>query len=423
MVPLEELVAAEWNANRVPAKTLEKIRRSIEEFGFVENLVARRLGDDRIELEVLSGNHRLELLREMGVREAPVVVVDVDDARARVLAQVLNRTRGVDDPDAYARLIDDVLRELSAEQVLEFLPETEGSLDRILKRVRGPLGEDEVPERPARPRSREGEVYELGPHRLVCGDARSLEVVQLACGGQAPACVLTDPPYGVNLQAKTEALTGVPAQRILNDDLTGDRLAALLEQAFRNAFEVAIAGAPIYVWFGHGQELEFRMAFQDAGWRYAQTMVWVKTRAVLSRQDYNWRHEPVLYGWKPGAAHRWFGDHAEENVVDDTDLRALSKQELVRLCERLLMRENDDVVTAQNPTTAELHPTQKPVWVLAHWLLNSTRRDDVVLDPFAGSGSTMVAAERAGRRAAMVELDPRYCDVIRERWERRAEHA
>jgi hypothetical protein len=267
-VPLERLHRAEWNANVVPPETLAKVRRSIEEFGVVENLVARPHPERAGDLEVLSGNHRLELYREMGLPDAPVVEVEADDARARLLAQTLNRTRGADDPEAYARLLADVLAELPMEDVLGFLPETEQSIAQLLEGIAEPLPADidEAPPVPAEPESTPGEVYELGPHRLACGDASDPDVLAILMEGERAGC----------------------------------------------------------------------------------------------------------------------------------------------LC---------SVFAVSRPRRSEDHPTMKPVELVRQMLVNSLPPTGAVLDPFAGSGSTLIAAHSLGRRARLVEIDPGYCDVIRARWE------
>src|SRR5438105_636604 len=197
--PLARLVEASWNANRVKPALLARIRRSLERFGVVENLVARPHPAGEGLLEVLSGNHRLRLLRELGHATAPVVVVDLDDAQARLLAQTLNRTRGQDDPQAYARLLDEVLREFSAREVAEFLPESEATIDRVLRELAGETAVEPAHARPEQPRSKRGELYQLGPHRLLCGDATSASDVQLLLAGERAALLATDPPYGIGV--------------------------------------------------------------------------------------------------------------------------------------------------------------------------------------------------------------------------------
>jgi DNA modification methylase len=244
-------------------------------------------------------------------------------------------------------------------------------------------------------------------------------VLEELLAGQKVECVVTDPPYGVDYKGTANPSTVRAPKDIAGDGLASLVLEELLVGALALACDRAIAGAPIYVWFSHSQEPTFRAAFSTAGWRYAQTLIWAKNHMVLGRADYQWRHEPVLYGWKPGATHRWFGDHSETTLLDDdVDIRDLSKSQLIRLVGQMRTRENGDVLTAAKPSASELHPTQKPVWLLEHFMWNSTERDNVVLDPFAGSGSTLIAAEQTRRKAAIVEIDPAYCDVIRDRFDR-----
>jgi DNA modification methylase len=426
-IDVARLLPAEWNANRVPAKTLAKIQRSIERFGFVENLVARPHPSTAGAYEVLSGNHRLKLATGMGFAELPVIVVALDDAEARLLAQTLNRTRGADDPKAYAELLEVVLSGRGRGDALEVLPETDSSLDRALAALkpRDLSDVDDAPEPPAKPKSKRGTVYELGPHRLMCGDATSADDVAKLLGGDQVQLVLTDPPYGVDYADKVAhlhragAAGGRKAARpIANDELTGTALEKFLTLAFVNAAAHAIAGAPIYVWHADGQATAFRAAMVNAGWAHKQNLVWVKERFVLGRQDYQWRHEPVLYGWKPGAAHRWYGDRREDTVIDeDAPLQNLSKAELIKTIRALQTRENTSVLRGPGPSSAAEHPTMKPVWALEHLIHNSTIRGDHVLDLFAGAGSTLMAAAQTGRRAFAMELDPGYCDVIRRRYE------
>jgi ParB-like chromosome segregation protein Spo0J len=195
-IPLDQLIEATWNANRVSPTLLAKLRRSLEEFGVVENLVARPHPEEAGMLEVLSGNHRLRILRELGHPSAPVVVVQLDDARARLLAQALNRTRGKDDPQAYARLLEEVLAELDVNYVTAFLPETEATIDAVLREFGGADTRGELVPALANgePRSQLGEIYELGPHRLACGDATDGALVAELFAGEQPALLATDPP-------------------------------------------------------------------------------------------------------------------------------------------------------------------------------------------------------------------------------------
>ena len=388
-IPIDQLHNAPWNANRVPEDVLAKVRRSITEFGVVENLVARARPDGGY--EVISGNHRLGIYREIGVTKAPVHVVDVDDAHARILAQTLNRTRGQDDAEAYAQLLTDVLADMDMAEVLAYLPESEKSLTQALDAVKpeDDATVDEVPPLPDDPESKPGEVYELGPHRLVCGDSTDAGTLHILMQGEKAACMWTDPPYGVEYVGKTkDALT------IENDG--GEGLPALLASSFAAVDSVLDEGAAVYIAHPPGARAhDFSTAFLNAGWRIHQGLVWSKQSMVLGHSDYHYSHEPILYGYTAGGGRRgrggsgWYGDNKQVSVLD-----------------------------IARPQRNEEHPTMKPPALIELCLRNSTKRGDLVLDPFGGSGSTLIAADRVGRVARLVELDPRYCDVIRKRWEK-----
>ncbi len=393
-VPVSELHPAPWNANRVPEETLAKVRRSLEDFGVVENLVARPRPDGGY--EVISGNHRLGLLTEMGVAKAPVHVVEVDDARARILAQTLNRTRGQDDAEAYAALLTDVLAEMDMAEVLAYLPESEKSLTQALDAVKPEADDsvDDVPPLPDEPESKPGEVYELGQHRLVCGDSTDADTIALVMDGGKADCVWSDPPYGLDYESSGRRMRAVRTglsndevgiKPIANDD--GD-VAALLRDSLGMALAHSRPGAAWYIASPPGDLFHtFGSVLQELGvWRH--TLIWVKDQFVMGRADYHYQHEPIFYGWVEGGAHTWVGD-----------------------------RKQSTVLTFPRPKRSADHPTMKPVALVEYLLANSTKRGDVVLDPFGGSGTTLLASDRIGRAARLVELDPRYCDVIRKRWE------
>jgi DNA modification methylase len=248
---------------------------------------------------------------------------------------------------------------------------------------------DTVPERPASPITRSGDLWLLGFHRLLCGDATNArDVVRLLDCARA-AILWTDPPYGVSYVGKTaDALT------IANDD--AGRLEGLLRSAFTVVHDVLVAGAPFYIAHPAGPlSLTFQQVVTDLGWRIRQTLVWVKDSLVFGHSDYHFRHEPILFGYLPGGQGRrgrggggWYVDDDETTVFE-----------------------------VPRPKVSPDHPTSKPVALITAMLVNSTRSGDLVLDPFAGSGSTLIACEERGRRCAALDLDPRYCDVIVRRWE------
>jgi hypothetical protein len=401
-IKINELHNADWNANRVPPEVLEKVRHSIKEFGVVENLVVR-VHPSGSGYEVLSGNHRLTIFRELGMETAPAVVVEVDDSKARVLAQTLNRTRGQDDPEAYARLLDDVLKDMSIAEIVSFLPETAESIQRAISMIEmdSPLADNEDDDFtiPDKPESVPGEVYELGPHRLVCGDSSDVNILELATNGEKASCVWTDPPYGVAIVGGNHSLSPEERKRrggktIENDSLDLDGLRDFLRETLGATFTFTEPGAAWYVCAPHGPiGLAFSDVMTELGvWKHS--LVWVKDSLVMGRSDYHYRHEPIYYGWTPGGPHNWYSDRKQTTVIE-----------------------------IPRPRRNAEHPTMKPLELIGQLLRNSTKRDDLVLDPFGGSGSTLIAADALGRRAAIVELDPGYCDVIRRRYEKASGNA
>jgi DNA modification methylase len=221
-----------------------------------------------------------------------------------------------------------------------------------------------------------------------------------------------DRPYGVDYVGKTaEALT------LAGDRLQEPALKHLVRNALQLAHRNARPGAPIYVAHPDSASVMFREALDEAGWSLRQVLVWVKQQFVLGRQDYNWQHEPILYGWKPGAAHIWLGLFDQTTVVDDeTDLRGLDKPALVRMIRELQNERRTTVVREDRPHASADHPTTKPVALVQRQLVNSSIPGAIVYDPFGGSGSTLLAAEATGRRARLMEIDPVYVDVIRQRF-------
>lgn len=348
-------------------------------------------------LEVLAGNHTLLAAREIGWESIDATTVDVDDAEAARIVAADNRLAdlgGYDDADLI--------------EVLETAGELVGTgySEIDLAALRAAMDEplsltdpDEVPDIPKSvPVSVLGDVWQLGPHRLVVGSSGDLRSVAGAVQGPVD-CVWTDPPYGINYvggnhRKTSRARAAAGEMSILNDSI--DEALAAWSDALTTVITVARAGAPIYVTVPPGpDQSKFEQVFHGSGVLHRQTLVWVKHRLVLSRSDYHYRHEPILYGFTPGGegrlgrgGPRWHGDDKQTTVIE-----------------------------APMPRASNLHPTMKPVELIEPMLRNSCPRGGVVLDPFGGSGSTLIAAHRAGMRATLVELDPRYADVICRRFQ------
>ena len=227
---------------------------------------------------------------------------------------------------------------------------------------------------------------------------------------------LTDPPYNVDYTGGTK-----DCLKIMNDKMEDSAFRQFLSDSFSSANEVLKKGAAFYIWHADSEGLNFRRAVNDTGWLLKQNLVWVKNSIVLGRQDYQWRHEPCLYGWKDGAPHYFIDDRSQATVIEDAavDYRKLKKDELLRLVLKLTdVSIPNTIIYEDKPTRSELHPTMKPVKLMARLIRNSSRQGERVLDTFGGSGTTLIACEQLNRKCYMMELDPHYCDVIIARWEK-----
>ena len=243
------------------------------------------------------------------------------------------------------------------------------------------VDDDFDPELPEEPKSKLGDIYQLGRHRLMCGDSTDVDSVRKLMNGNEADLLLTDPPYNVNYEGGT-------GMTIQNDNMEDAEFRKFLATAFFAADCVMKPGAAFYIWHADSEGYNFRGACHDIEWTVRQCLIWVKNSLVLGRQDYQWKHEPCLYGWKEGGAHGWYNDRKQTTTLE-----------------------------FDRPTRSELHPTMKPVPLFDYQIKNSTQKGDCVLDLFGGSGTTIIACEQDGRRAFCMELDPKYVDVIVQRWE------
>jgi DNA modification methylase len=383
--PLDRLRCWPENPRTIRPERLEQLKRVLA--ADPEMLQARpllALPDGT----VIAGNQRLRAARELGWETIPMITVELEQERARLWALRDNNPYGEWEEQALAELLTQ-LGEGGVDLALSGFAERE--LERLLGGIEPAADPDEAPPLPeCEPDSEPGQIYQLGPHRLACGDARDRELLERLLAEERPQLLWTDPPYGIDYVGKTKR-----ALAIANDD---ERAPALLEAALRAADPLLAPAARFYLAVpARPQGTAFRLALERLGWRHQQTLVWVKNALVLGRSDYHFQHEEILYGFRPGPGRpgrgphpgsRWYGDDAQSSVF-----------------------------FVDRPARSEAHPTMKPVGLVAAQLRNSSRRGDPVLDLFAGSGSTLIACEQLGRRCFAVELDPRYCDVIRRRYQ------
>lgn len=266
-------------------------------------------------------------------------------------------------------------------------------------------------EPPAEPKSQRGDLYLLGEHRLFCGDSTSQEDVDRLMGGDIADVFLTDPPYNVDY-------TGGTGMKIMNDHMEQNRFRQFLTDAFTTADQVMRPGAAFYIWHADSNRGDFLAGCDAVGWEIRQALVWVKNSLVLGRQDYQWRHEPCLYGWKDGR-HYFIDDRSESTVIDDKiDVKKLKKDEAIALLQQLMAEKHETTVIYEDkPVSSNIHPTSKPVRLMARLAKNSSKRGGIILDLFAGSGSTLIACEQLQRRSYNMELDPKYVDAIIDRYQ------
>lgn len=400
---IDELVPYENNP-RDNARAVKAVAESIKQFGWKVPVVIDK--DDII----VAGHTRVLGARLLGINEIPCIIADdltPDQVRAFRLAD--NKT---------AELADWNMEKLNLElaQLSDFDMAAFGfeELDDT-----GDVEEpDDDPDAMANeikePTTQLGDVWQLGRHRLICGDSTDSDVLAKLMDGEKADLWLTDPPYNVDYEGGTKN-----ALKIENDNMSDAEFLKFLTKAFKSAKDQLKAGGAFYVWHADLEGFNFRKALKDAGLEIRRNLVWVKNSMVLGHQDYQWQHEPCLYGWKDGAAHYFTDSRTETTVFEDRiNINKLSKDEMKALLKELLAdKQSTTVIHEDKPSKSVEHPTMKPLKLLARQIRNSTRRGGKVLDTFGGSGSTLLTCEQLGRTCYTVELDPKYCDVILQRWE------
>jgi DNA modification methylase len=349
-------------------EAIKAVANSIREFGFKVPIV---ITSDNV---IIAGHTRLKASVSLGLEEVPCIVADdLNEAQIKAFRLADNKTAELATWDL-SRLeeelagIDMDMLQFGFEEMEELLPDNAADDDFDI--------DDEIPEIPF---SEISDIYELGPHRLMCGDSTDAKQVETLLDGNTVDMLFTDPPYNVDYEGT--------AGKIKNDKMEDNTFYLFLYSAFQNMFNHTKPGGAIYVCHADTEGLNFRNAFKNSGFKLAECLIWVKNALVLGRQDYHWRHEPILYGWKEGAAHYF---------VDD--------------------RSQDTIWEYNKPRKNEEHPTMKPLELVGKAISNSSRRHESVLDLFGGSGSTMIAADQLDRKSYLMELDEKFIDVIVKRY-------
>ena len=363
-----DLVPYERNAKKHDERQIKNVMESIKQFGFAQPLVV-----DKNNVLII-GHCRLIAAKRLGLREVPVLkmeeLTEEQAQRLRLLDNKLNESEW--DMDFLLEDVPDL--DWTGFDIDWELPEIEEDDTEVI--------EDEAPEAPEEPKTKPGYLYQLGRHRLLCGDATKVEDIERLLGGVQCDLYLTDPPYNVDYVGKTK-----DALKIENDSKNDSEFRQLLVDSFSAAKQNMKGGASFYIWHADSEGYNFRGACHDIGWQVRECLIWKKNTMVLGRQDYQWKHEPCLYGWNDGGSHAWYSDRKQTTILE-----------------------------FDKPNRNGEHPTMKPIKLFDYLIKNSSKKGDIVLDTFGGSGTTIIACEQNGRCGYSTELDPKYCDVIVQRY-------
>lgn len=380
LINIDELIPYANNARTHSKDQINKLRSSLREFGFINPILIDK------DYNILAGHGRVMAAREEGIKEVPCVLVEhLTEAQKKAYILADNRLAmdaGWDDELLALELEN--LKELDFD--MDFTGFDAAEIDELFSNIHDKdVQDDDFDVESAledEPISKQGDIWLLGRHRLICGDSTKAETYEKLMEGKKANLCVTDPPYNVNYTAGSEN-----ERKIKNDNMEDKNFYEFLLASFKNIFNSLEDGAAAYVFHADTEGLNFRKAFKDAGFHLANVCIWAKQSLVLGRSDYQWQHEPILYGWKPTGKHRWYADRKQTTIWN-----------------------------FDRPTKSELHPTMKPVPLVAYPVQNSSMSNCIILEPFAGSGSTLIACEQLGRICYAIELDEKYADVIVKRY-------
>jgi site-specific DNA-methyltransferase (adenine-specific) len=378
-LPVSDLIPYARNSRTHSDEQVTQIAASIREFGFTNPVLIDSNGT------IIAGHGRVMAAKKVGLTEVPCLRLQhlsPSQIRAYVIADnKLALNAGWDDEMLKAELL--TLQEEGFNTDLTGFSDDELNALLSSEIIEGQTDPDEIPEPPVEPVTKLGDIWVLGNHRLMCGDSTSIDSAMKLMGKDQSDLLITDPPYNVAYEGKTEERLTIE-----NDSMENDQFRQFLRDVYSTANSVMREGAVFYIWHADSEGHNFRAAAFETGWKVRQCLIWNKNSLVMGRQDYHWKHEPCLYGWKDGAAHYWGSDRTQTTVLN-----------------------------FNRPSRSTEHPTMKPLELFEYQIGNSSKPNDVVLDLFGGSGTTAIACERLNRKARLMELDPKYCDVIVKRWE------
>lgn len=376
---IEEIKEYENNP-RNNDNAVEYVARSIKDFGFKIPIIVDKNN------VIVAGHTRYKAAKELNLTEVPCIVADdLTDEQIKAFRLVDNKSAEL--AEWNLELLNIELENIHDIDMNLYNFELSELLDNVIE-------DDYEIELPEEPKTKHGDIYKLGNHYLMCGDSTKESDVAKLMNNNKADLFLTDPPYNVALGNHDTPETTRQRHRrtdgliIMNDKMSDNDFLDFLTKCFSIAKDNMKDGASFYIWHADNESLTFRQALKNSGLELRQTLIWNKNAITLGRQDYQWKHEPCLYGWKDGASHSWFSDRSQPTVLD-----------------------------FKKPSKSEDHPTMKPIELFAYQIKNSSKVNDIVLDTFGGSGTSIIACEQLNRICFTMELDPRYCDVIVDRWE------
>ena len=404
-IPIEDIIPYQNNAKLHPKEQIEQIKKSILEFGNNDPIA---IDENNV---IIEGHGRLIALKELGFEDVECIRLShLSDEQKRAYILVHNKltmNTGFDLDVLQMELesitgIDMTEYSFELEVITEDEPEPEeddANLDELI---------------PEEAITKPGDLWLLGEHRLLCGDSTSPEDLGKLMNGEKADLVVTDPPYNVNVK-NSQGMT------IANDNMESSEFLRFLTAAFARLNDNLKEGRAFYVWLASSEWINFETALKNNGLKIRQELIWVKNQFILSRNDYHWRHEPCMYGWKDGAAHYFIDDRTQSTVIEDElpAFKQMKKEQLVELLDDIYSdKMSTTIIREDKPRINDLHPTMKPIKLIARLVKNSSKQGELVLDLFGGSGSTLITCEQLNRRANIMELDPKYCDAIIARWEK-----
>lgn len=403
----EQLLANPLNFRRHPAHQKKAMTGVLSEIGWIQDVIVNKVTG-----HIIDGHLRVELAMQRS-EKVPVKYVELSEHEEKIALASIDPIGALAEQDQ--AMLDDLIEDIGTvedDDLSAFLDSmlSDGT-DMDEAEEEGLIDDDECPDAPAESVIKAGDVFILGDHRVICGDSTNMDDIDKLMAGDQADMLWIDPHYNVDY-------TGSDGKKIDNDNMDDSAFRQFLRDLFSSCAAVMKAGSPFYIAHADSEGYNFRGAAQESGLDVKQCLIWVKNSFVIGRQDHQWQHEPILYGWKPGAAHKWYGEFNKSTVIDEQPkVNDLDRSELMNLVRELRNTLATTVIREDKPKANGDHPTMKPIRLIGLHLKNSTRRGDVVIDFCGGSGSTLIACEKLGRKARLCELSPTYAQVIVERWQ------